>query len=382
MSGYVKAVSMLIAFCFSYIFVRYRMRKPAVILLLFAIAIAGSNFIFINDIPTVHPLRFPQPAGWPKPVYDFSKNPITKEGFELGRKLFYDGRLSKDGNFPCASCHQQFAAFATYDHPLSHGYANSFTMRNAPGLFNLAWQKEFMYDGGVNHLDVQPLVPIESASEMSEVLDSIINKLKNDAQYRQMFTAAFGSELISTQRITKALSQFLLMMVSADSYYDKVKRGEAEFTLSQRLGYEMFQKKCMACHTEPLFTDLSYRNVGLTIDSVLNDSGRMRITRLSSDSLKFKVPSLRNVMATFPYGHDGRFFSILDVMNHYRSEVADGPTTDSLVRGMKLSNFEIGQLTSFLYTLTDSAFLKDVRFAPPGVNRTLEAPKEDVHVKN
>ncbi len=356
------------------------MKKLFVIVALLCIVAASSNFIFISRATTTAtPLSFPLPDGWPKPSYDFSKNPITKEGFELGRKLFYDGRLSKDGNFPCASCHQQFGAFATYDHPLSHGYNNSFTARNAPGLFNLAWQKEFMYDGGVTHLDVQPLVPIESSSEMSEVLDSIIHKLNRDKEYKAMFKAAFGSEQINTQRITKALSQFLLMIVSSNSYYDKVKRGEAQFTLSQRLGYEIFEKKCVACHTEPLFTDLSYRNVGLPVDSFLNDSGRMRITRLPSDSLKFKVPSLRNVMVTFPYGHDGRFFSILDVMNHYRSSVVDGPTTDSLVKNMKLSNFEIGQITSFLYTLTDSALLKDTRFAPPGLNRTLDAPKEDIH---
>ncbi len=359
------------------------MKKLYVIGILLFIVATGSNFIYIDSKTTSGtPLPFPVPQGWPKPVYDFSKNPLTKEGFELGKKLFYDGRLSKDGNFPCASCHQQFGAFATYDHPLSHGYNNSFTMRNAPALFNLAWQKEFMYDGGVNHLDVQPLVPMESPNEMSEVLDSIVAKLKKDNQYRQMFKSAFGSELINTQRITKALSQFLLMIVSADSYYDKVKRGEAQFTLSQRLGYEIFQKKCEACHTEPLFTDLSYRNAGLPIDSTLNDSGRMRITRLASDSLKFKVPSLRNVMVTYPYGHDGRFFSILDVMNHYRNDVVDGPTTDSLVKGMKLSNFEIGQITSFLYTLTDSALLKDSRFAPPGLKRTLDAPLQDIHLNS
>ena len=355
------------------------MKKCCAILLLLFIVVAGSNFIFIDAKNNATPISFPLPEGWPQPVYDFSKNPVTKEGFELGRKLFYDGRLSKDGNFPCASCHQQFGAFATYDHPLSHGYNNSFTVRNAPALFNLAWQKEFMYDGGVNHLDVQPLVPITSDNEMHEVIDSIVAKLKKDAIYKLMFKAAFGSELINTQRITKALSQFLVMIVSADSYYDKVKRGEAQFTLSQRLGYDIFQKKCEACHTEPLFTDLSYRNIGLPIDSALNDSGRMRITRLSSDSLKFKVPSLRNVMVTFPYGHDGRFFSILDVMNHYRNGVVNGPTTDPLVKNMKLSNFEIGQITSFLYTLTDTSLLKDARFAPPGVNRTLDAPLQDIH---
>ena len=358
------------------------MRQFSIIFFLLFIIAAGSNFISVGALTAIAtPISFTVPEGWPQPVYDFSKNPVTKEGFALGRKLFYDGRLSKDGNYPCASCHQQFGAFATYDHALSHGYGNSFTTRNAPPLFNLAWQKEFMYDGGVTHLDVQPLVPITADNEMHEVLDSIIVKLKNNKEYPPLFNAAFGSDLINTQRITKALSQFLLMIVSSNSYYDKVKRGEAQFTLSQRLGYEIFQKKCEACHTEPLFTDYSYRNTGIPADSVLNDSGRMRITHLSSDSLKFKVPTLRNVMVTFPYGHDGRFFSILDVMNHYRNNVVNGLTTDSLVKNMKLSNFEIGQITSFLYTLTDTALLNDARFAPPGFNKTEVAPLQDIHLK-
>ena len=216
------------------------------------LVIGGSNFIFIDkNANPATPLTFVIPDGWPKPVYDFSKNGITKEGFDLGKKLFYDGRLSKDGNFPCASCHQQFAAFATYDHPLSHGYNNSFTVRNASPLFNLAWQKEFMYDGGVNHLDVQPLVPIAADNEMHEVIDSIIVKLKRDKEYRQLFKAAFGSELINTQRITKALSQFLVMMVSANSYYDKVKRGEAQFTLSQQLGYDILKRNAPPAIANP-----------------------------------------------------------------------------------------------------------------------------------
>ena len=120
------------------------------------------------------------PKGWRQPVYHFKQNLVTQEGFDLGKKLFYDGRLSKDGNFPCASCHQQFAAFATYDHNLSHGFNNSFTKRNAPPLFNLAWQKEFMWDGGINHLDMQPLAPMTDSNEMGEYLDSIILKLKAD----------------------------------------------------------------------------------------------------------------------------------------------------------------------------------------------------------
>jgi cytochrome c peroxidase len=355
------------------------MRRSAVILCFIMFIITGIHFINTSDHSSATPIPFIVPSGWPQPVYDFKQNPVTREGFELGKRLFYDGRLSKDGNFPCASCHQQFGAFATYDHSLSHGFNNSFTTRNAPPLFNLAWQKEFMYDGGVNHLDVQPLVPITAPNEMHEVLDSVLIKLRADKEYRQMFKATFGSELINTQRLTKALSQFLVMIVSCNSLYDKVKRGEATFNLPQRLGYEIFKQKCNVCHTEPLFTDFSYRNVGIPVDSFINDVGRMHITRLSSDSLKFKVPSLRNVMVTFPYGHDGRFYSILDVMNHYRNGVVDSPTTDSLVKHMKLSNYEIGQLTAFLYTLTDSTLLNDIRFSPPGIDKVSSPPLQDIH---
>jgi cytochrome c peroxidase len=311
-------------------------------------------------------VAFIVPEGWPQPAYDLTKNSLTEEGIALGRKLFYDGRLSKDGNFPCASCHQQFAAFATFDHALSHGVDNTLTSRNAPGIFNMAWLKEYMYDGGINHLDLQPLAPLTSSSEMGETIVNVINKLKADAAYRNMFRAAFGDEDINTQRMTKALSQFMVTMVSANSKYDQVKKGKASFSLAEGLGYDIFKQKCASCHQEPLFTDLSYRNTGIPVDDFLKDFGRMKITNKSADSLKFKVPSLRNVMMTSPYGHDGRFFTITNVMDHYRNGVVNGPTTDPLVKNkISLSNFEIGQLQAFLFTLTDSAYLKDTRFSQP-----------------
>lgn len=355
------------------------MKRWLVISILSVCVASGVGFINHSASKTT-PLVFNVPKGWPQPVYDFSKNPLTKEGFELGRKLFYDGRLSKDGNFSCASCHQQFAAFATYEHNLSHGFNNALTMRNAPGLFNLAWQKELMLDGGINHLDLQFLAPMTAPNEMAENIDTVLQKLRIDTAYKRMFKAAFGSELINTQRMAKALSQFMVMLVSDNSKYDKVMRGEASFTLPQQLGYDIFKKKCASCHTEPLFTNYSYRNVGLPVDPVLNDSGRMRITLKSSDSLKFKVPSLRNVVLTSPYMHDGRFYDIFEVLNHYRSTVVDGPTTDSLMlHNMPLSNYEIGQLTAFLYTLTDTTFIKDPRFAPPGVKQAENPPTLHIH---
>lgn len=333
---------------------------------------------FTNNGSKPIPLVFKVPPGWPQPVYDFKQNPVTLQGFELGRKLFYDGRLSKDGNFPCASCHQQFAAFATYDHNLSHGYDNSFTTRNAPALQNLAWQKAFMWDGGINHLDAQPLAPITAPNEMAETVENIIKKLSADAEYRAMFKAAFGSPQITTQRIMQALSQFEVMLVSSNSKYDKVMRGEAQFNLPESLGYAIFKQKCASCHAEPFFTDFSYRNNGMPMDAVLKDEGRMKITGNPSDSLKFKVPSLRNVAVTEPYGHDGRFFFLINVFDHYRKNMVVGPTTDSLLKNkLPLSNYEIGQLTAFLYTLTDTTFLKNPRFAPPNFNN--QPPAVHVH---
>ena len=346
------------------------MRIAKSIWVLSCIVLTGMGWITIDAHylkPT--PVKLVVPKGWPKPAYDLSKNPLTEEGIRLGKKLFYDGRLSKDGNFSCGSCHQQFGAFNSYEHPLSHGFNNALTSRNAPGLFNLAWQKEFMWDGGINHLDLQPLAPMTAENEMAETIESVVNKLKTDKEYRKLFKAAFGDEEINTQRMGKALSQFLLQMISSNSKYDKVMRGEASFILPEQLGYEIFQKKCASCHTEPMFTDYSYRNTGIPVDPSLNDVGRMKITGKTSDSLKFKVPSLRNVAVTFPYGHDGRFFSLISVFDHYRKHMVTGPATDSLLKNrLPLSNYEVGQLTAFLNTLTDSAFLKDPRFAAPGYN--------------
>jgi len=331
--------------------------------------LSGLAWVTVANKPT--PISFKVPAGWPQPLYDFKKNPLTKEGFELGRKLFYDEKLSKDSSVSCASCHQQFGGFATYDHNLSHGFNNTLTTRNAPALQNLAWQKEFMWDGGVTHLDLQPLAPLTAVNEMGETLENVLKKLNRDTAYKRMFKAAFGTNIITTEKMTKAISQFVLMLVSSDSKYDKVKRGAASFLPNEKMGEAVFEQKCMHCHPPPLFTDNSYRNTGLLVDTTLNDMGRMRITRNSLDSLKFKVPSLRNVAITAPYGHDGRFFSLQNVYENYRNKMQVSATTDSLLQHkIPLTNIETSQLTSFLRTLTDTSFLKSPAYAPPGYEIT------------
>ncbi|HEY8734178.1 MAG TPA: cytochrome c peroxidase [Puia sp.] len=326
------------------------------------------------------PFPFVIPKGFPQPVYNFKNNTRTKQGFELGRKLFYDGKLSKDGNIPCSSCHQQFAAFATYEHRLSHGFNDQLGFRNAPALFNLAWEKELHWDGGINHIEVQPLAPLLDPHEMAEELNQVIGKLKKDKRYPALFAETFGSPGINSQRILKALAQFTASLVSADAKYDRVRRGEAHFNQYEKKGYEIFQEKCARCHQEPLFTDFTYRNTGIEVDSTFKDYGRMRITGRKEDSLKFRVPSLRNVFLTFPYGHDGRFANISEVLEHYNSGIVQGPTLDSSLRqGIPISSDDRFYLIYFLETLTDSTFITNPLFSDPALNGRIAKPVEESH---
>lgn len=319
-----------------------------------------------NSNWAITPVTFNTPAGWPEPAYNFTENPLSEEGIALGRKIFYDPSLSADGTISCASCHIQATAFTHTDHNLGHGVHHQFSKRNPTAIFNMAWYKSFTMEGSVKHLDEQPIIPFTLPNEMGETMQNIIQKMKKNQDYVSKFKAAFGSEQISTEKIGKAISQFVLTLVSDNSKYDKVKRGEAVFNLAEQLGYEIFIQKCASCHQEPFFTDFSYRNIGLTKDPILNDLGRMHFTNSSEDSLKFRVPSLRNIAFTPPYMHDGRFFGLTAVFDHYKNGVVQSPTTDASLRnGIQLSNFEIGQLTSFLLTLSDSTFISDKRFSAP-----------------
>jgi len=230
----------------------------------------------------------------------------------------------------------------------------------------MAWNKEMHWDGGIANIEVQPLAPITAPNEMAEDINNVINKLNADEAYPKMFSAAFGDETITSQRMLLAITQFVNALVSGNSKYDKVKQGQATFTQTEQNGYTLFQSKCAACHSEPLFTDHSFRNTGIPVDPFVNDYGRMRITNKKEDSLKFKVPSLRNVALTFPYGHDGRFSSITSVLDHYSSGVQNGPTTDALLKNkIPLTNFDKFYLLEFLKTLTDSTFIADKRFSQP-----------------
>ncbi|MBL0130380.1 MAG: cytochrome-c peroxidase [Chitinophagaceae bacterium] len=306
------------------------------------------------------------PVGFPNPAYTFQDNPLSQEGFELGRKLFYDGRLSIDNLHPCSSCHQQVGAFGTFEHDRSHGVNDSHTLRNAPVLFNLAWNTSFHWDGEFTSLKDAVAQPLNGHIEMGETYEGVINKIKDDKSYQEMFKKVFRYPFIRPEFILKALAQFTGYMVSADSKYDRYKKGTIAFTLQEENGYQLFRANCTTCHPEPMFTDFNFRNIGLPVDNFLKDFGRMRITGEKEDSLKFKVPTLRNSYISSNYMHDGRFNTLQQCINHYRIGVQPGATLDPLLtNGISLTNSQATDIAIFLRTLTDSVFLKDPRFQQP-----------------
>ncbi len=306
------------------------------------------------------------PDGFPAPVYTYQDNPLTTAGFELGRRLFYDGRLSLDSNFPCASCHQQVAGFGTYEHDRSHGYGHSHTLRNAPVLFNLAWSRALHWDGAYTNLEQEAQQPITTHNEMAENFPEVISRLQPDPYYQAQFRKAFGTPEVTQDRILKALAQFTGYLTSAASKYDRVRLGQDVFSEAENRGYQLFRTYCATCHPEPLFTDYSYRNIGLPVDPLLNDFGRMRITGNSSDSLKFRVPTLRNVAVSENYMHDGRYNTLEQVLQFYASGVQPGPTLDPLLKGgIPLSPDQQDDVYQFLKTLTDSSFLNNPMFGKP-----------------
>ncbi|MFN8355196.1 MAG: cytochrome c peroxidase [Spirosomataceae bacterium] len=328
---------------------------------------------------------FSAPSTFPQPTYPLDQNPITQAGFYLGKQLFYDGILSRDSTIACGECHRQYFVFTHHLHDISHGINGRIGLRNALTIQNLAWEKTFMWDGRITNLDQLPAFPIQHPDEMDDNLDNVVRKLRNSKAYPTMFKAAFGTDEITAERMMKALSQFMLTLVSANSRYDKYLRNEVTLTADELDGMKLFEDKgCKTCHAGILFTDQSYRNNGIpkfersklvytngvpSIQTVW-DEGRYEITKQETDRFKFKVPSLRNIAESLPYMHDGRFKTLQEVLNYYDAGVQDTPNLDPILKqngrlGIPLNADEKRKIIAFLNTLTDTDFLKDKRFAEP-----------------
>lgn len=340
-----------------------------------SIMVISFSFRYTNE-----DMLFSVPSNFPKPLYHFESNPLTNEGVELGKSLFYDAIISSDNTVSCGSCHQQSAGFTQHGHALSHGVNDFLTKRNSMPLQNLAWSSSFGWDGGVHDLDLFAISPITNPVEMNESMANVLEKLRKSPTYPTLFKNAFGSEEITTERFLKALAQFMLTMVSANSKYDHYMRYEGiELNEAELAGLTIFKQKCASCHSGELFTDFSFRNNGLPIKN--KDYGRYEVNQTESDKYKFKVPSLRNLSYTAPYMHDGRFETLEQVLQHYASGVESNPYIDPLLTqnnqlGIQLSVDEQQKLIAFLKTLDDDNFIKKETLAESSLKA--EIPKKDI----
>ena len=344
--------------------------KTAILLLVLSSGISCSQdhegeYVLLND-----ELELKIPANFPELVYDTTKNPPTEQGFALGKKLFYDGKLSANGFISCGFCHEQRFAFTHHGHQFSHGIDDLEGVRNAPAIQNAAFMRHFAWDGATAHLDLFPIIPITNEVEMGETVSNVLAKLKADGEYQLLFANAFENGAVSSENFFKALSQFMVMMISSNSKYDKYVRKEdgVTFTPIESRGMEIFEQQCASCHKTALFTDDSFRNNGLPPYPGLNDLGYAEVSGSAGDNYKFKVPSLRNVAVTAPYMHDGRFGSLQSVLDFYTNGVKDSETLDPLLKqnnrlGIALSAEDKLALIAFLKTLTDETYLNDKRFA-------------------
>lgn len=334
--------------------------------LLFFLLITSVSACWKEDIHS-NKYTFIKPDHFPEPTYPFSRNPITEEGFELGKQIFNDPILSRDNSVACNNCHVKAVAFADPQHVFSLGVEERAGIRNAPGIANMAFMKEFMWDGGVHHLDFAPPNAIENPLEMDEKMVHVVWKLNRHHSYPALFRAAFPDmgDTITSPYLLLALSQYQAMLVSATSKYDYYVKGQASLNSAELEGLQLFNQKCASCHSGQLFTNQDYRNNG--IDTEFADEGRAKITSSPADLGKFKVPSLRNVALTAPYMHNGRFRTLEEVLNHYAEGVKPSATLAAELQmngnlGIPLTAAEKALIIEFLKTLTDYEFIQDQRF--------------------
>ena len=300
-------------------------------------------------------------------------NALTSEGVELGRRLFHDVRLSRNNTQSCASCHDRARGF-TDGQVSSPGAEGQQGRRNAMPLVNLAWVRDFFWDGRAKSLREQVLLPIQDAHEMNETLGRAIAKLETDPAYPALFKAAFAGAGITSERLAMALEQFLLTLVSQESKFDRAARKLVQLTPQEQRGLQLFVTEndparglrgadCFHCHGGNLFSNHQFMNNGL--EPRPDDLGRMEVTRVESDRHKFKVPTLRNVALTGPYMHDGRFATLEEVVNHYNGRLHRTPNLDpNLAKhpesGLGLSTDDEAALVAFLKTLTDDFFVNSI----------------------
>ena len=314
-------------------------------------------------------------------------NPLTEEGVHLGRMLFWETRLSENNAMSCGTCHLPKVSFADPE-PYSTGVTGAIGNRNAMALINVGWASSYFWDGRALTLEEQILEPIAHPDEMNLPWAEAVKRLsndENDTKYPQRFFDAFGTTEITADLVSKAIAQFVRIMISSDSKFDQWRRGEVNLTDSEYNGYQMFLREggdpevvqggqfgadCFHCHGEAglQFSDHLFHNNGL--DSHFEaDPGRALITGSPLDSGRFRTPTLRNVALSAPFMHDGRFNTLEEVIEHYNTGGVPSSTIDPFMKyssgGLDLAPSQKEDLIAFLHTLTDTVFTQNSAFQNP-----------------
>ncbi|MGK4566388.1 cytochrome-c peroxidase [Flavobacterium sp. 3HN19-14] len=321
-----------------------------------------------------------------------STNPITNEGATLGRVLFYDKNLSQNRTIACASCHKQAESF-TDSATNSVGFLGGLTRRHSMTLVNARFYRRgrFFWDERAATLEQQVLMPIQDATEMGLTLEEISARVSEQAYYPDLFTAAFGDSIVTSERISKALAQFVRSIVSYNTKYD-IGRAQVtamaapfpNFTDEENEGKTLFLKpvdqgggSCFSCHTTEAFvnTNAGQANNGLDLET-LTDFGALETFPEREDFTgAFKVTTLRNIELTAPYMHDGRLLTLEAVINHYDHGVQNNPNLGLHLRDangnpirLHFTDAQKSALLAFLKTLTDHTVTTDVKWSSPFVN--------------
>lgn len=307
--------------------------------------------------PYVFEMSLPIGDTVPQPLH----NRATLEGVALGRMLFFDKRLSANNQLSCASCHQVEKSFSDTAALTSRGVSGRRLLRHAPALINLAWSERLFWDGGVRNLESLTFSPLRHPDEMGADLQALTAELRAIPEYRRAFRAAFGTDSVTAALISRALAQYQRTLISANSRYDRYRRGELSLNSLELSGMKIFEEHCARCHTPPLFTDGKFHRNGLPLPQAIDSAGilmgRQRITLQPADFGKYKTPTLRNVMLTAPYMHDGSLPDIQAVIRHYR-QLPDSVVQANRLPDKSFRNSNQQALLAFLHALTDSSFLK------------------------
>ena len=350
---------------------RHEIKSHPVIYLLFLFAgltvfscTDGTKPTYTYD-PT--PWVAPIPTNYP-PLRIPADNPITLEGIELGRRLFYDPVISHNKQYSCATCHRPDHAFSdTLD--FSTDIEGELLEMNTMPLFNVGFYPRYSWNGSIPTIEDDVNVTIASLHGHWE---GLIETLSGDDVYQRLFFEAFGQEEITSELIENSIAQFVRSLVSFQSKFDSIFAGLVVPTPEEMRGYELFfteEGDCFHCHIDPLFTNLGFHNNAL--DNVENmNLGYELVTGTSLDRGKFKVPSLRNLAFTAPYMHDGRFKTLREVIDFYSEGLQQTPYADSNMKnvhkgGIRISEEDKQALIAFLLTLTDYQLVSNPQIAKP-----------------